>query len=101
MAWIMNKKDLVSSLQNEQRSQELCEEVVNATFKLLSQMVNLDQGLDIEGIGILGAHERQGANRELPNKEGVLACNNLSIFFHPSFEVKEQVSKLVEDVPTD
>ncbi len=94
----MNKTVLKKSLENAERDSKLCSKVVDATFELLSEMVAVDQGLTIEGIGSLGAHRRKGANKELPNEKGELACNNLSIFFHPTSRVKEEANKWVDDV---
>ena len=98
---MMNKSVLIKSLENRYKDEQLCCEVVDATFELLSELVTLDHGLSIEGIGRLGAHERQGANKELPNEEGILAQKNLSIFFHPAKEIKKRVDELVEDVSKD
>lgn len=95
----MNKQGLIQSLQNENRSEEVCETVVDATFKLLSQMVDLDKSLTIDGLGMMGAHKRKGANKERANSQGKIAQKNLSIFFHPSAEIKTCVSEWVEDEP--
>lgn len=97
----MNKSTLIESLQSDDRSLEVCTEVVDASLELLSSMVGLDQSLSIDGIGTFGIHERKGANRELANEVGVVAQKNLSIFFHPSAEIKEAVKELVEDDKTD
>ena len=97
----MNKNVLIESLQNDDRSLEICSEVVDASFELLASMVSVDQSLSIDGIGTFGAHYRKGKNIELPNKEGLLAQKNLSIFFHPSAEIKASVKELVEDDKTD
>lgn len=95
--FIVKKIDLIKSLQNENTSEEICAEVVEATFELLSSMVSLEQSLSIDGIGVLDAHYRKGTNKELPNENGVLAQKNLSIFFHPSPQIKQRVKELVED----
>ena len=95
----MNKSVLIDALHSETRSKELCQEVADATFELLAEMVTLEESLVIEGIGTLGAHRRRKANKERPNTEGVVACKNLSIFFHPSKAIKKVVSDLVEDDP--
>lgn len=97
----MNKIALMASLQSNDTSPALCNEVVDASFELLASMVGVDQSLTIEGIGTFGAHQRKGANKELPNDEGILAQKNLSIFFHPSSEIKASVEMLVEDDTTD
>ena len=97
----MNKTNLIESLQNENRDEKVCTEIVDATFELLSSMVTLEQSLTIDAIGVFDAHERKGANKELPNDKGVLAQKNLSIFFHPSSEIKKEVEALVEDESTD
>jgi nucleoid DNA-binding protein len=97
----MNRKVLIDSLQNEERSRPECEKVVDATFKLLTEMVSLEQGLTIDGVGMMGAHYRRGANKELANEQGIIAQKNLSIFFHPSSEIKARVNDLVEDEHSD
>ena len=93
----MKKIDLIKSLQNDDRSEKICAEVVDATFELLSSMVNLEQTLTIDEIGLFDAHYREGANKELPNQYGILAQKNLSVYFHPSSQIKKRVNKLVED----
>ncbi len=97
----MKTTGLVASLQNEERDEKLCKDVVDATFELLATMVTLEKSLSIDGIGTFGAHERKGLKKELPNAEGTFSQKNLSIFFHPSLRIKEDVSTLVEDAPTD
>ena len=97
----MNKNVLIESLQNDDRSSEICSEVVDASFELLASMVSVDQSLSIDEIGTFGAHYRKGKNIELPNDEGRLAQKNLSIFFHPSAKIKASVQELVEDDKTD
>lgn len=92
----MKKIDLIRSLQTEERSEVLCEKVVDAIFEKLREKVSLDESLSIDGVGHLGAHLRKGKNKEIPDKEGKLAYKNLSIFFHPSKEIKNEVKKHVD-----
>jgi len=97
----MKKADLVELLQNDTRNKEVCTELVDAIFEELASQVNLENSLSIEGIGHLGAHRRRGANKELPNEEGLLSQKNLSIFFHPEHDIKEQVTEYVEETAKD
>lgn len=97
----MKKRDLIKSLQNDNRSEKICAEAIDATFELLSSLVNLEQTLTIDGIGVFDAHYRQGANRELPNEQGVLEQKNLSVYFHPSSRIKKRVNKLAQDASAD
>jgi len=92
----MKKTDLIAFLQTEARSEEVCEEIVDAVFEKLREKVSLDVGLTVDGIGYMGAHLRKGASKELV-EEGKQSHNKLSIFFHPSKEIKREVKKHVEE----
>ena len=81
----MKKADLIDLMVSKKRSKRVTAEIVDATFEQLSSMLNLDQGLTIEGIGIFDMHDRRGTSKK-----------NHSIFFHPDSEVRREVKK-VED----
>ena len=93
----MNKTELIEFIVTKERDAVLCTKIVDATFKLLNKKVSLDSSLDIDSIGLIGIHERKGANSEIPNALGTYSQNNLSIFFHPSKSIQKKVSHLVEE----
>lgn len=93
----MDKKDLIKLITTKECDETLSIEVVDAFFTLLNEKISLNTSLHIEEIGLIGAHERKGANKEKPNADGVYLQKNLSIFFHPDKNIKKQVSNLVED----
>ena len=91
----MNREALVKSLATEDRSEDLCKEVVDATFEYLSSILSVEQGVTIEGLGVLNAHYKRKS--VLSKQTKVLMEENLSIYYHPSREIKKRVKKMLEN----
>lgn len=94
---VMDKKDLIKLITTKECNETLTTEVVDAFFTLLNEKITLNNSLHIEDIGLIGAHERKGANKEKANEDGIYLQKNLSIFFHPDKNIKKHVRDLVED----
>ncbi len=88
----MNQDELIQSLVSDTRSEALCKRVVDKSFEYLSSFLSVEQGVIIEGIGILNAHYKRQA--VLSKQTKVLMDENVSIYFHPSQAIKDRVKKM-------
>ena len=91
----MNRDALVKSLATEDRSEVVCKEVIEATFEYLSSILSVEQGVTIDGLGVLNAHYKRKAVLSKQTKR--LMEENLSIYYHPSREIKKRVKKMLDN----